>query len=301
MLDKHLLTRVQNRMIFLYLEKTKIYCHQGAVVAETEQGIFTLPIGSLLTLFLSYGTSVTHDAIVLLSDSGCSTIWVGSHIFKTYMSGEPLSGSDKMILKQAQAVVDPRKHLAVARKMYQLRFPDEDFTGLSIAKMRGKEGARMKQIYQKYADQYRVAWHSRNYNPKDYTASDSINQALTSANQMLYGICAGVVLALGFSPALGFIHVGTNKAFIYDLSDLYKAKITIPVAFKTISENGNDFYKALRTNLYQEMQKQNSLKQIIKDLFDLFNIEKPDLIINLSLWDNIKSLQQAGVQYQERR
>lgn len=301
MLDKHLLTRVQNRMTFLYLEKAKLHCHQGAVIAETEQGTFTLPIGSVLTLFLSYGTSITHDAIALLSDSGCSLIWVGDHIFKTYTYGEPLSGSDKMILKQAQAVTNQQNHLAIARKMYQMRFPDEDFTGISIAKMRGKEGVHMKQMYQKYADQYHVVWHGRNYDPKDYLASDPINQALTSANQMLYGICTGVVLALGFSPALGFIHVGTNKAFIYDLSDLYKAKITIPVTFKTINESGSNFYKTLRTNLYQEMQKQNLLEQIVKDLFDLFDITKPDLIITLSLWDNIKDLQQSGIQYQGRR
>lgn len=49
------------------------------------------------------------------------------------------------------------------------------------------------------------------------------------------------------------------------------------------------------------MQKQNLLEQIVKDLFDLFDITKPDLIITLSLWDNIKDLQQAGIQYQERR
>ena len=85
------------------------------------------------------------------------------------------------------------------------------------------------------------------------------------------------------------------------MSDLYKAKITIPVTFKTIDESGSNFYKTLRTNLYQEMQKQNLLEQIVKDLFDLFDITKPDFIITLSLWDNVKTLQQAGIQYQERR
>jgi CRISPR/Cas system-associated endonuclease Cas1 len=39
------------------------------------------------------------------------------------------------------------------------------------------------------------------------------------------------ICALGCSPALGFIHSGTQLAFVYDIADLYKAKTAIPLAF----------------------------------------------------------------------
>ena len=41
-----------------------------------------------------------------------------------------------------------------------------------------------------------------------------------------------MIFALGLSPGLGFIHVGHDCSFVYDIADLYKADITIPLAFE---------------------------------------------------------------------
>lgn len=183
--------------------------------------------------------------------------------------------------------------------MYQKRFPDENFTGLSVTKMRSKEGARMKQIYQMNADKFGVAWHGRHYEPNEYEQANLINQLLTSANQMLYAVCLAVINALGFSSALGFIHVGLSQSFVYDLSDLYKAEITIPVAFANAKQDNS--YKALKVNMRNKIQETGLIKQMVNDLFDLFNIERADLVEVLYLWDNIKTLQKSNIQYKERR
>ena len=34
-------------------------------------------------------------------------------------------------------------------------------------------------------------------------------------------------LALGCSAALGFIHTGHHRSFVYDIADLYKAELSI--------------------------------------------------------------------------
>ena len=46
--------------------------------------------------------------------------------------------------------------------------------------------------------------------------------------------------ALGLSPGLGFIHVGHDCSFVYDIADLYKSEVVIPVAFQVASEEPED-------------------------------------------------------------
>ena len=48
----------------------------------------------------------------------------------------------------------------------------------------------------------------------------------------LYGLAHAVIVALGYAPGLGFVHVGHECSFVYDIADLYKAEVTIPIAFE---------------------------------------------------------------------
>ena len=41
-----------------------------------------------------------------------------------------------------------------------------------------------------------------------------------------------MIQALGCSPGLGFVHAGHECSFVYDIADLYKVEITIPLAFE---------------------------------------------------------------------
>lgn len=309
MIDRKLVSRVSDRISFLYVEKAKIVKSDNALCIENHTGRYIIPAGMILTLFLGPGTSITHDAISYIAESGMCIVWTGTNENKTYAYGECLNHSSKTIYTQAKYVTNKRKHLAIARKMYQMRFPNDDFTGLSVAKMRGKEGTRMKQIYSKYAKQFNVPWYGRNYDPQNYNASDLPNQILTTANQILYGICTAAIVALGFSPALGFIHVGLDKSFVYDISDLYKADITIPISFKLASEfnhisgidaTSSTFQSAIRKSLQDQICTKKLLTNIVHDLFELFNISEPQINI-LYLWDNIDDLQTSGIQYEEIR
>lgn len=47
-------------------------------------------------------------------------------------------------------------HIQVARKMYQLRFPDEDVSKLTMQQLRGREGSRVRRIYKQQSQNGRL-------------------------------------------------------------------------------------------------------------------------------------------------
>ena len=49
-----------------------------------------------------------------------------------------------------------------------------------------------------------------------------------------------MIVALGASPGLGFVHTGHDLSFVYDFADLYKAQYSIPVAFQMTAKHGDN-------------------------------------------------------------
>ena len=110
--------------------------------------------------------------------------------------------------------------------MYQLRFPDEDISRLTMQQLRGREGSRVRQVYRKASKDTGVPWSGRLYRPEDFASGDAVNQALSAGHACLYGLAHAVIVALGCAPGLGFVHVGHECSFVYDIADLYKAEVT---------------------------------------------------------------------------
>ena len=143
----------------------------------------------------------------LIGDAGVSVVWVGEQGVRYYASGRPLTHSAKLLMRQAKMVSSQRLHIAVVRKMYQLRFPNEDISNLTLQQLRGREGSRIRKVYQESAKKWNVKWNGREYRPEDFASGDSINQALSAGHACLYGLAHAVIAALGCSPGLGFVHV----------------------------------------------------------------------------------------------
>ena len=112
-----------------------------------------------------------------------------------------------------------------------------------------------------------------------------------------------MIAALGMSPGLGFVHTGHDKSFVYDIADLYKAEITIPIAFKIASEaNENDNVGTLaRLAVRDKMVDGKLLKRIVDDLQYLMKVEEDEQIeIDvLNLWDDKNETVRYGISYQE--
>ncbi|OKX79809.1 type I-E CRISPR-associated endonuclease Cas1e [Corynebacterium glutamicum] len=230
------LSRATDRISFLYLEHCTLGRDGGALTATDDKGIVHVPVATLSVLLLGPGTRLTHQAVSVVADSGCSIVWVGEEGVRYYAHGRSIARSDRLLVKQAEKVSNTRSRLAVARTMYDMRFPNEDTSSLTMQQLRGKEGARVRKIYRQNSEEYGVDWNRRMYDPDDFLSGDPINQALSAAHTCLYGLCHSVIVALGCSPGLGFVHTGHDRSFVYDIADLYKAEISIPVAFRIIAE-----------------------------------------------------------------
>ena len=187
--------------------------------------------------------------------------------------------------------------------MYQMRFPDEDVSKLTMQQLRSHEGARVRRRYRELAKEYNVNWAKRDYNPDNFNASDPINQALSAAHVALYGLVHSVIAALGLSPGLGFVHTGHDRSFVYDIADLYKAEVTVPIAFAVAAkvENWQDIGRITRLKTRDAFVDGKLLKRMIKDLQQLLEISADEQIEAdmLSLWDDKEKLVPYGVNYSE--
>ncbi|MDF7639254.1 type I-E CRISPR-associated endonuclease Cas1e [Lactobacillus sp. ESL0791] len=296
------LTRIKDRITFLYFEHAKLNRQDSALLVTDSRGTVFVPAAIVSVLMLGPGVDVTHRAIELIGDAGMGVVWVGERGVRQYAHGRSLNHSSRLLEAQAKLVSNKRTRVAVARKMYQMRFPNEDVSGLSMQELRGKEGSRVRGIYREQAKATGVLWTRREYNPDDFEAGTPINKALTEAHQALYGLSYSVIVAMGASPGLGFVHTGHDLAFVYDFADLYKAEFSIPVAFEMAAKYGNDKDIATKTRLAMRdvFTDGKLLVRMVKDLKDLLNVD--DEINNIdviNLWDDKLGLQKFGVQYHE--
>ena len=281
------LPRAADRMSFLYLEHCVVHREDGAVTARDDKGMVRIPAASLLAVLLGPGTSVSHQAMSLLGECGTAAVWVGERGVRYYAHGRSLATSSRLLVEQAARVSSPQKRLAVAREMYTMRFAGEDVDGLTMQQLRGREGARIRSVYRENSRRTGVPWKRREYEYDDFDASDPINQALSAAHAALYGVIHAVVVSLGCSPGLGFVHTGHERSFVYDIADLYKADVTIPIAFDVVAENMSDIAVTTRRRVSDRIFELKVIERSVRDIHKLFEVDEgEDLQVNVvSLWD----------------
>ena len=295
------LPHIDDRITFVYLERCKINRDEGAITVKDMSGTTYIPAAMISSLLLGPGTDISHRAMELIGDAGVTVIWVGEHGVRYYASGKALTNHSTLLLKQAEYVSNEKKHIKVARKMYQLRFPDEDVSKLTMQQLRGREGSRIRNLYRQLSKQWDVEWNGRVYKPGDYEKSDPINQSLSAGNACLYGLAHAVITALACSPGLGFIHVGHELSFVYDIADLYKAEVTIPTAFEIASTTKEDIGNVTRRKVRDILKSGKILDRMVRDIKYLFSEDDilEDYSSTLYLWDNLKGEQKHGISYKE--
>lgn len=234
------LVRVQDRLSFVYVERGVIHRDGNAITVTDERGTIHVPSAAIGALLLGPGTRVTHQAMVVLSDSGSTAVWVGEQGVRYYAHGRTLARTSRWLIRQAEIVSNQQRRMAVARAMYELRFPGEDVSRLTMQQLRGREGARVRAAYAAASKEAGVPWKRRDYRPDDFAASDAVNTALSAATACLYGVVHAVVVSLGCSPGLGVVHTGHDRSFVFDIADLYKVELAVPVAFSVAATESED-------------------------------------------------------------
>ena len=296
------LPRIGDRVSFIYVEHAKINRQDSAITVTDKRGLVKIPVAMIGVLLLGPGTDVSHRAMEIMGDTGTSILWVGERGVRQYAHGRALAHTTRFLEKQAKYVSNRQLRLAVARKMYQMRFENEDVSKLTLQQLRGREGARVRNCYRQLAKEYQVSWQGRVYDPDDFQGGDPLNQALSAANVALYGIVYSVIVAMGLSPGLGFVHTGHDLSFVYDVADLYKAKTSIPISFALVAnlEEEEDIGRLARIKMRDAFVDGKLMAQIVEDLQYLLDIEEDEkmYIDTMELWDDKEGHVDYGINYE---
>ncbi|MDQ0988817.1 type I-E CRISPR-associated endonuclease Cas1e [Streptomyces sp. V3I7] len=288
--------RIEDRVSSLYVERCHIDRDDNAIVLINKARIVHVPAAYLVVLLIGPGSRITHAAVTLLADSATSVCWVGEQGVRLYASGLSTARGSQLQLRQAWLVTRPKERVAVARRMYDLRFPGEDTATLTLQQLRGREGTRVRKLYAQHSERTGVPWTKRDYKPGDaFAAGDDVNRLLSAANSALYGICHAVITGIGASPALGFVHTGSALSFVLDIADLYKAEFTIPLAFD-LAAKGLTTERDARTALRDTVVQHKLLPRIVTDIKKLLVPDGAALLDDdlHGLWDEGNTIVSGG-------
>lgn len=271
--DLHELPKIRDSWSYLYVEHCRIDQEDKSIAVHDQFGSTPVPCASISLLMLGPGSNITHRAVLTLADNGCLVVWCGEQGVRFYAAGMGETRNAANLIKQAQLFAHPVSRLNVVRRLYEMRFNDQLDPDLTLQQIRGMEGARVRDAYAECSRQTGVVWRGRNYDRSQWKNSDPVNRALSCANSCLYGVCHAAIVAMGFSPGLGFIHIGKQLSFVYDIADLYKTDVTVPAAFKAATVAGGNLERSVRHHCRDMFAENRLLARIAEDLQRIFDVE----------------------------
>lgn len=255
---------VSERISIVYADKGSLE-QDGHQLVLADKGSFTaIPVGKTSAILLGPGTSVTHAAIRLCSNEGCLLLWGGESGVRLYAAGNPRSSADRLV-KQATMFANENSRLVTARLVFKLMFGEDAPLNRSIDQLRGLEGSRVKKIYAGFAAKYGVVWTG-----KRDDLSCPVNAALAGVNAALYGVTEAAILALGYSPSIGFVHAGDPRSFIFDVADTVKFTTVAPMAFELAKAGSENMEHRSRVACRDMFVKENLVSRIVQNIETIF-------------------------------
>ncbi len=271
----------KDRHGLIWLSKGKLYVKDGTLhfaAAGNEQieaGIYAIPYQGLSMVLMGPGTTISHDALRILARHGTLLAAVGEGGVKFYTA--PPMGMGRSEIARAHALLwaNKKKRVDVARRMYALRF-GRIFPHKDITVLRGIEGSRIKELYKITAEKYGIKWEGRRYDRQNPEAADLPNQAINHAATFVEAAAHIAVAAVGALPPLGFIHEDPSISFVLDIADLWRADLTIPLAFsctKKVAANIDlDLERTIRLEAASWFRKKQVIPKMIDTIKELLNV-----------------------------
>ncbi|MEQ9696092.1 type I-E CRISPR-associated endonuclease Cas1e [Shimia sp. SDUM112013] len=233
-----------DRAGLLYLARGALTARDGTLAFEQgtsgpgdalAPGDYAIPLQGVSMILLGPGSTVSHDALRLLSFARTALAAVGEDGVRLYTAPPLIPDRSGLARQQARLWADDDLRLMCARRMYAWRL-GEVLPHRDLDVLRGIEGARMKQTYKLLAQQFGIDWQGRRYDRARPEAADLPNQALNHAASAVEAAAAIAVSATATIPQLGFIHEDPGQSFVLDVADLYRDSITIPCAFRAAAQ-----------------------------------------------------------------
>lgn len=267
-----------------WLERGNLLADDGTITfttagfADVPAGLYAIPHQTISFILLGPGSTLSHDAARILARHGTGLAMIGEGGVRLYASLPPQPDQATRARAQARLWADPGHRIAVARRMYAWRLgeilPDDEITVL-----RGIEGARMKTLYKRLAEQFGIPWNGRSYDRAEPDAADHPNQAINHAATAVLGLAQLAVAVSGAIPQLGFIHEDSGFAFPLDVADLYRDSVTVPIAFAAVKLRHNGEYKdeplerTVRRMAGKRFRQEKLVSQMIDRIKEMFDAD----------------------------
>lgn len=268
------LTPARERWTPIFLEHGRLEVDDSSVKwIGADYVVLRLPVATLSAILLGPGTTVTHAAIKACAESNTPVCWVGSEGLRFYSFGTTPTHDNSRSRHQAEVHANKTKRAEVARRMFRMRFTDDEIDGVPIKALMGMEGKRVKAIYTELGTKYGVTWRGRDYNPSNWSLADGINRAISAANAALYALTTAVVCSMGYLPQLGFVHSAGTLPFVFDIADLYKPETTLEAAFQTLAIVPEADEKTVITRLKGLIEERELTQRIPRDIEKLLSFD----------------------------
>lgn len=271
------LPRFTDKLSWLYLEHGVLSKNDDGVFFADASGRTPIPLASLALLMLGPGTRVTHRAMQALAEMNCLAVWAGENGIRLYAHGTGGTGHANQLRRQARIWAHPAKHMEVVRKMYEIRFGERVPDDLSIQQIRGREGMRVRRIYEHLAKEAGIEWKGRQYDVRNWSEADIPNRCLSVANAALYGLVHAALVSVGYSAALGFIHTGRPRSFVYDIADLVKFDTVVPTAFAVAATQPKNVERATRMACRDNFKSTDLMSRILDVTEQVLDVDLSDV------------------------
>jgi CRISPR-associated protein Cas1 len=255
---------VSERISFLYLDRVSVERDGNSLVADTQNQRIVIPVARTNTLLLGPGSTISHAAVSLAALEGMIIIWVGEFGVRLYANGNP-RGDQHALIRQARWHIDPCRRLIAARRIWALMWGQKAPEGRSIEQLRGMEGRKVRELYQAMANQRGISWNGRENNNQD-----PLNAAISTATSTLYGVAEAAILAVGYSPAIGIIHSGNHRSFVFDIADTIKFKTVVPLAFDIYTEYSSEIERRTRLACRDFFLQDKTISRLVSIMDEIF-------------------------------
>lgn len=265
----------------VFLERGRLEVEDGCLRfvcaggGALEAGDYQLPHQSVSIILLGPGSSVTHDSLRILAAHGCALAAIGNGGVRFYTAPPLLPDTSALARRQITLWADPKQRVAVARRMYAIRF-GEEVKARTIEMLRGMEGARLKRLYELTAQRFGVPWSGRRYDRANPDATDIANQAINHAASAVEGAAAIAVAATATIPQIGFVHEDSGQSFVLDVADLVRHDATLPIAFgaamQVLNKRDLNLERVVRQKAAEVFNREQVVAKLIEHIKDLLGI-----------------------------
>ena len=283
---------LSKRANVFYLERSRVIQADDRVVYLTDTGaniekMFNIPDKNTAFLLLGKGTSISDAAARKLAESNVMVGFCGS-------GGSPLFGAMDFTFLSPQDEYRPTEYmqawmrkwleedqrLALAKSFLRARkewtidrwnrlgivISESHITSFEQAvqnagstnDLLASEAVWAKRLYALLARHHGMAFVREEGKRSKSTTEDQANAFLDHGNYIAYGYAATALHGLGIPFALPVLHGKTRRgALVFDVADLIKDGLIMPLAFKHAKKNSKD--NAFRAELIETAQDLNVL------------------------------------------